>query len=251
MPQETNHGKQKTGAKAKRKQKYRKNDGDDGRHMNVGDFLFDSAYQIVTWVLIAISIGSFFYFLSKGSGRGMMWSGAGLICSITAMLALLADRYFFQSKAKITAETRPHVFFKATALVKPLTPGIPPTVKFIIANSGQTEAKGATTDITFYFSTNPKDRSFHFNKDSAPMPFTLAPTEQWHGEFRPHLVFNPTQVQGLNDGQVRLFVSARLRYSDIDGKEYSSPMCRMYDPTVSGFLIVCPSDIEFKENTED
>ncbi len=36
-------------------------------------FLFDSAYQAVTWVWIAISISAFFYYAGKDNERGMRW----------------------------------------------------------------------------------------------------------------------------------------------------------------------------------
>src|ERR1700736_4090127 len=65
-------------------------------------FLFDSAYQIVTWVCIAGSFLAMSYFLSKDNMRGAYWSGVVLLIFVVLMLALLGDRHFFQGKAEST-----------------------------------------------------------------------------------------------------------------------------------------------------
>jgi hypothetical protein len=67
--------------------------------MKLRAFLFDSAYQILTWVFIALSIGAIFFFLSKQDYRGVLWSVVALLICILIMLGLLADRYITEWKA--------------------------------------------------------------------------------------------------------------------------------------------------------
>jgi hypothetical protein len=67
--------------------------------MKLRAFLFDSAYQVVTWVLIALSIGAIFFFLSQQNYRGAIWSGVALLVCIGIMLGLLAVRYVTEWKA--------------------------------------------------------------------------------------------------------------------------------------------------------
>lgn len=67
--------------------------------MKLRAFLFDSAYQVVTWVLIALSISAGFFFLSKQNYQGAVWSGVALLVCIVVMLGLLYDRYVTEWKA--------------------------------------------------------------------------------------------------------------------------------------------------------
>jgi hypothetical protein len=67
--------------------------------MKLRAFLFDSAYQLVTWVLIALSISAIFFFLSKQDYREAGWSVVALLVCIGIMLGLLAVRYVTESKA--------------------------------------------------------------------------------------------------------------------------------------------------------
>src|SRR5262245_397708 len=75
-----------------------KNKPDNSILSRLPDFLFDSAYQIVTWVCIGGCLAFFFYSLSRDSMRGAYWSGSFLIVFIVLMLALVGDRHFFQSR---------------------------------------------------------------------------------------------------------------------------------------------------------
>lgn len=76
----------------------------------VMSFLFESAYQIVTWVLIALAVGFILLFFSKENWRGVLWSSCALFCFVAIMLCLLAQRHFqiFQpssvARASITAK---------------------------------------------------------------------------------------------------------------------------------------------------
>jgi hypothetical protein len=61
--------------------------------MKLRAFLFDSAYQVVTWVLIALAIAALFLFLSKGNHKGILWSVIALLVCVEVMVGLIAERY--------------------------------------------------------------------------------------------------------------------------------------------------------------
>jgi hypothetical protein len=96
MARKKNQRKKRAAAKVPKKAQRRESESFDQRHMNIQDFLFDSIYQVVTWVCIALAIGSIFYFASKSSNRGVMWSITALLCFVTIMIGIMADRHFFR-----------------------------------------------------------------------------------------------------------------------------------------------------------
>jgi hypothetical protein len=61
--------------------------------MKVRAFVFDSAYQVVTWVLIAVAIAALFLCVSKGNHKGILWSAVALLICVEIMVALIAERY--------------------------------------------------------------------------------------------------------------------------------------------------------------
>src|SRR5436305_941957 len=62
-------------------------------------FLFDSFYQVVTWVWIGVSISAFFFFASNKSKNGMIGSAVSLLAAILLMLALMAKKHFWDGEA--------------------------------------------------------------------------------------------------------------------------------------------------------
>src|SRR5438270_8094110 len=67
--------------------------------MKLRALLFDSAYQVVTWVFIALSISAGFFFLGKQNYRGVVWSVVALLICTVIMLGLLYERYVTEWKA--------------------------------------------------------------------------------------------------------------------------------------------------------
>jgi len=86
----------KTSRESEEKEKHTKSNSQRQRKMNITDFLFESAYQIVTWVLIGLSIGFFIFYLGKGNSRGILWSLISLFVWIIVMVGIIADRSFFR-----------------------------------------------------------------------------------------------------------------------------------------------------------
>ena len=148
------------------------------------------------------------------------------------------------SKIETTA-TRPYVILTSTELVMPSDAAKPIQALFDLKNTGQTNAVGSFTDFTYYFSTQPEQHEFSF-QHCEPVPFSLAPSEQWRGYFSPPFVLSPEKLEALNAGKARLFFYAKGEYRDDDGKTYQFPFARMYHPAVKGHLAVCPDNIIFK-----
>lgn len=63
-------------------------------------FLWESSFNIITWVCIAASLGFALLFYSKGEMRGFLWSLIALIICTVLMLGVIADRHFFQGPPK-------------------------------------------------------------------------------------------------------------------------------------------------------
>ncbi|HEV3099881.1 MAG TPA: hypothetical protein VGY75_09200, partial [Candidatus Udaeobacter sp.] len=94
--------------------------GRDQSHTQSGNywnlFFMESAFQVVTWVLIAFAIGGIWYYAGKNDMRGAFWSGVALVIFIILMLGLIADRHFFQGKNTSTEKERPHISIAAIGL---------------------------------------------------------------------------------------------------------------------------------------
>src|SRR6266850_6365997 len=58
MANEADRRKKRRGDKAKKKEHHGKYQPQRRRYMDITDFLFESAYQIVTWVVIGLSIAA-------------------------------------------------------------------------------------------------------------------------------------------------------------------------------------------------
>lgn len=61
--------------------------------MKIGALLSHYAYEIVTWIFVAFSIGFFFYFFNKGDWNGVSWSLFFLVLCVIAIYVLLRVRY--------------------------------------------------------------------------------------------------------------------------------------------------------------
>jgi hypothetical protein len=69
-----------------------------------------------------------------------------------------------------SAATRPYVIIANTELVVPTDRSKPVQVTFDLKNTGQTEAVGSFRDFTYYFSTQPEQREFAYQR-SEPISF--------------------------------------------------------------------------------
>ena len=220
--------------------------------MKMINFVFESLYQVVTWVFIGLTIGGIFYFLSKGNIRGVVWSSVGLICFVVIMIGIVADHYFFRSEAQtaVSSKERPYVFFEHAQLMKPLASGDRPAITMILANSGPVEATGVVKDISYYLSL---DRAVHTLEyhPGAQVTFSLEPTARVTIRFNPKFVLTEEVVKAATEGKVWLFFYARGEYKDATGQTYPLQFCRLYDNDMPGNLINCDDGITFRESDKN
>jgi hypothetical protein len=215
--------------------------------MKMTNFLFESLYQVITWVFIALAVGSIFYFLSKGNTRGVLWSSVGLVCFVAVMIGIVGDHYFFRSEVQTTApaKERAYVFIEGTSLAKPLSAGEKPILMIYLTNSGVLEATGFLKDLSFYWTSDHSMQSFPYYQ-SKGATFSLAPTAHFVVRFKPDLVLNEEMVKGIVAGTIRLLFYARGEYKDSE-RSYPLSFCRQYDSDMPGNLINCGEGIEFKD----
>jgi hypothetical protein len=119
-----------------------------------------------------------------------------------------------------------------------------PVVDFILRNSGDIEATGNLSDVTYYFSLNPSQNSFAY-QHSEPVNFTVAPDAEFNGQMRFEFDLTNEKLAALTDGRARLFFFARGEYKDTLERTYPLPFCRLYDKDIVGNLIFCPDKIRF------
>lgn len=84
--------KQTTHSEPQQKKETRKRKRQSRRYVKFVAVFFESAFQIVTWVFIGISIAAFFYFASKDHPTGMALSVIALAVSVIIMVALIVKR---------------------------------------------------------------------------------------------------------------------------------------------------------------
>lgn len=58
------------------------------------EFVFESAYHVVTWIGIGLALMFLGIFVSQHNWRGALWAACALICLSIIMLCLLAQRHF-------------------------------------------------------------------------------------------------------------------------------------------------------------
>jgi hypothetical protein len=248
VSKEKNHAQHETHAKAERKEKRRESNSDGGRKMNISDLLFDSVYQIVTWVVIAGAIGGIYHFLSKDNWRGVLWSSIGLACAVAIMIGLIADRYFFRSATKETKQERPYVVFRELAL-QPLNAGNYPTIQYLIENTSKSEEVTVRfARSTARFTRDRNQWSLEYAEGIEPTTFRMAPTDFYHGIIRfPGMVLSAEDIKGLNEETLWLFFFAQYEYEDRSGNKYPEPFCRIYSPHIDGNLTICPPTVTIKQ----
>ena len=173
------------------------------------------------------------------------WNKIAFWGSIASIIAIPIAVVLWLFQAPINRD-RPHVFFKMTKLSKPLTVGEKTTVEFILANSGQMEATGFISDVTYYFDVDPPEDSFEHQK-SEPVSFSLSPTAEWNGQLRFPFVLTEEKLMAITNGRARLYFFAKGEYKDSQDRVYPLPFCRMYDPDMPGNLIICSNQGTFEQ----
>lgn len=211
--------------------------------MNVRDFLFESIYEVVTWVFIALSIGGIFYFASTNRKR-VRWSIIALIFSIVMMIGLIAQRHFSQ-QPMTNDQGQPELFVINTRL-QPLVAGQPIIIKAIVSNTARrATAKNIAIRVTVgirsigiktpleYLGGAPETRM------DLPAGMTAPIVAGGAGSAGSDLIVTQEEVNAVNDGRANVFFFGRGEYEDTTGNKYPITFCYMNDKNLPG-LRVCP-----------
>lgn len=201
------------------------------------NFLFDSTFQVVTWVWIGVSIGAFFFFASSKNTWGMVLSVISLFASVAVMLGLIATKHFWDSDGK---RKRPELYVSG-ALMKPLKVGEPETVVLGLKNRGNGIARNirlgrgnhlfAPASFTGPLECKPSD------SDTRP---DLGPDEETSLVSPSQNPLSQDRLSDLQSGKLLFFHFAEGEYDDDDGRAYPVDYCFMYAPLAPTVMRTCP-----------
>ncbi len=220
------------------------------RQRRLTRFLFDSAYQVVTWVWIAVSISAFFYYASKDSSHGMRWSAASLVLSVIVMIALIASQHFVKTDGKESRE-RPELYTHG-AMMGPLVAGEPETVLVGLKNRGKATARNICLGGRNHVILNAdfagplvyKHVPVQLRPDLGPGP------EEQSAISKSPQPLSQEQIDQLKKGQTLFFHFAEGEYNDGDGNTYPIDYCYMFNPTSPTVMRVCPEKYWPKSRTD-
>jgi hypothetical protein len=191
--------------------------------MNITDFLFESTYQIITWVCIACTIGSIFYFFSKEDYRGVVWGVVGLICSVTIMVGMIAIRYI--PHTKITVTSAPEL--KAAIHVEPgpinnFDVGFRTSITVKIRNNGPGTAYDVMSDVSIGILPYPfpSDYPFPLVAQQRRGKATLEPGAEGVGGGQFDSPLTKELADAVLDGtKRRLFLGGTISYRNSSGPQ--------------------------------
>ncbi len=208
------------------------------------NFLFDSGYQVVTWVWIATSISSFFFFAGKPSGQrgqGMVWSALSLCVAVAVMILLLAKRYFFdtQGRPKISLESATIAF----------TSNRPPRIAIGVKNRGDLTAhnilwRGADYVTSYDFpGPLPYSRPDEVDRQRDLIAGAELTAITMHG-----VPITPAELIGLGSGKLRFWHYTDATYEDKSGNEYPFDICLIYEREMGSAMRIAPPEYWPKKN---
>lgn len=216
------------------------------RHPNITEFLFDSFYQVVTWVCIGLAVGGLWYFASKDNGRGVLWSVCALFCSIVIMISIIADKYFFRAivppigSPQNASVERPEL--SIDRVLPRLAPGKPVSVTMQITNRGKAAALNIAIGGADFFA--PKSFNGLLEKHDFPKSDTrpsLAGGAPITVDARANTPISREQVAGIQAGNLLWFRYGDGQYQDGTGNSYHFEFCFMYDPLRPDSMRICPT----------
>lgn len=211
----------------------------------MANFLFDSGYQVVTWVSIAASISSFFFFAGKPSGQrgqGMAWSAISLCLATAVMIILLAKRYFYDAEKAPRLEKEPNIGVFETIFEVSKSLGTP---VLAIKNYGDAMALNVRARCQFLpftvkemptSGTYPPPPPFigAYNAAANP-PFTLRPGEiVGVGPVPP---YTKDRTRDIRNGKELLLVYYYAIYQDESGNDYWFEYYSWFEHTSKRFKV--------------
>ena len=214
--------------------------------MKVSEFLFDSIYQIVTWVLIALSIGGIYHFSSRGNIRGVMWSIIALVVFVAIMIGIIGERYLPKPEDETPKVQRPSAYVTITdsKLERDITAGDYPTFYFTL-NNGPVPVKGTMRNVSVYY-CGIQDQVFPWGEGMTKR-FTLMPNERTTVIFRfNNYILKTEWVSALTQEKARLLFYFRGEYTDDSGRTYPMKHCFIWNKYMGQNLALCGDDIKLE-----
>ncbi len=190
----------------------------------ITNFLFDSVYQVVTWVWIAVSISAFFFFASNKSTRGMVASAISLLVAVITMLSLMAKKHFWDGP-KQRAKVRPK-----HAAVKLLVDQ-PEDVLVVLHNHGVLDVKRLWLDGSTYVKpktfTDPLERADWIRYEYLG---EIAAGADITAGLRGNRAWTQKGVSAVESGELLIFHYGEGGYTDEAGNTYPISFCYRYEP---------------------
>jgi hypothetical protein len=200
--------------------------------MKFSDFLFESIWQVITWVCICVTGGFFVSYCIKGQGqgRGIMWSGIFLSIFTLLMIGMVADRIFFQ----VSEKQRPYISISAIGVPGiVLQPG-PLTIWCEIKNSlAGPQISIVEANISTWFETN--DRPLPKKAEYVPAPHklsgvTIAPGDIFRASYSGDLELKESDIKLIREGAIKLYVYGFVKFRGTTKTEYCKGFIGFYDP---------------------
>lgn len=211
-------------------------------------FLFDSVYQVVTWVWIAVSISAFFFFASNKSKSGMIGSAVSLLVAIFVMLALMAKKHFLDGDAE---KTRPELYISGS-MMGPLTPGEPETVLLGLKNRGNATARNIRIGGgNHQFTTSNFSGPLEYKRVDVTTYADLGPGPEENTLLsRSPQPLTEKQIRELREGKTLFFHYAEGEYDDDAGNTYPIDYCYMFNPQSPTVMRICPEKYWPRDRTK-
>lgn len=205
-------------------------------------FFFDSVYQVVTWVWIAVSISSFFFFAGKPrveGGKGMAWSAVSLSIAVVVMILLLAKKYFLDAREM----ARPELYISGSRML-PLKVGQGETVVLGIKNRGNATARNIRLGNANHLFL---PGSFSGPLEYIPIPGSVdtqpdigvGPEEKTTAAISPYAL-TADRIKKLQNKTLLFFHFCEGDYEDDKGNIYPLDYCYMYEPSAPTCMRICP-----------
>ena len=251
MAKYSKRSKKRTTAKAKKtyQQKRGKRKTKDWI-MNITDWLFDSIYDVVTWVCIALSCGFLIGFYFTHRWRGFVWAAAMLLIFSVVMLAIRADRFVRAKAAVPSAEIaisslsniteRPYITVTGLSLTDF---GVAKHPKYLVVwrNSGSAVAlKASTWSFLSLFDGPIGDNPEYPKLSTSPSVLDVGVGESRHIDHTVNFALSDADINAIQRGKVWLYVYGWIDYNGPDGRSHKTKFCGQYIPS-RGDLVFCPN----------
>jgi hypothetical protein len=212
-------------------------------------FLFDSVYQVVTWVWIGVSISAFFFFASNKSNSGMVLSVVSLLAAILVMLSLMAKKHFWDGEAE-KIQQRPELYVSG-ARMTPLHAGQPERVVLGIKNRGNATARNIRLGGgNHFFASSSFTGPLEYQSLPVDTRPDIGPGEEKSIVSSSSEPLSIDRIKDLQRGELLFFHYAEGDYEDESGATYPIDFCFMYAPLSPTAMRICPEKYWPKERKD-